>query len=69
MSVGRVAAAAAKKNEKNVQTIPPATSSFQDLGVDEWLCDTLKAMQIKRPSEIQRACIPPALSGKKGIND
>ena len=64
MSIGRVAAAAAQKKEKKGHTIAPPTSSFQDLGVDEWLCDTLKAMQIKRPSEIQRACIPPALSGK-----
>ncbi|KAI9496760.1 P-loop containing nucleoside triphosphate hydrolase protein [Zychaea mexicana] len=65
MPVGRVAAATAeKKAAKDTQKIAPPTASFQDLGVDGWLCDTLKAMQIKRPSEIQRACIPPALAGK-----
>ena len=62
-AVGRVAAAAAKKSQDSGKKIAPVTASFHDLGVDEWLCDTLKAMQIKRPSEIQRACIPPALAG------
>ncbi|KAI8139806.1 P-loop containing nucleoside triphosphate hydrolase protein [Fennellomyces sp. T-0311] len=66
-AVGRVAAATAKKKEESVKKIAPPTASFRDLGVDEWLCDTLKAMQIKRPSEIQRACIPPALAGKDVI--
>lgn len=61
--------AASKKNavEKKKQTIAPEGTSFIDIGVEPWLCDTLKSMSIKEPSEIQRACIPPILAGKDVI--
>jgi hypothetical protein len=41
-----------------------STTSFSDLGVQSWLVEALAAMAIKKPTEIQRACIPPALEGK-----
>lgn len=61
--------AAAKKNpvEKKKQVIAPEGTSFVDIGVEEWLSDTLKNMSIKEPSEIQRACIPPILAGRDVI--
>nr|CAG8456933.1 3186_t:CDS:2 [Entrophospora candida] len=42
-------------------------TTFQDLGVNQWLIDSLKAMSIKYPSEIQKHCIPPILSGRNCI--
>ena len=62
-TISRVAAA--KKNQVKDQQpqIAPPTATFSDLGVDDSLCELLKSMQIKRPSEIQRACIPATLSG------
>lgn len=61
--------AASKKNpiEKKKQVIAPEGTSFVDIGVEEWLSDTLKSMSIKEPSEIQRACIPPILAGRDVI--
>jgi ATP-dependent RNA helicase DDX49/DBP8 len=47
-----------------VKPIAPETSTFADLGIDPWLVETLQAMQIKKPTEIQRACIGPILAGK-----
>ncbi|KAI9477666.1 P-loop containing nucleoside triphosphate hydrolase protein [Coemansia mojavensis] len=40
---------------------------FSDLGLDRWLVDTLAAMSIREPTEIQRACIKPILSGRDVI--
>ncbi|KAL1924558.1 uncharacterized protein VTP21DRAFT_4212 [Calcarisporiella thermophila] len=45
--------------------IPSAT--FGELGLSEFLVDALDAMAIRKPSEIQRACIPPILEGKNVI--
>ncbi|GES97850.1 probable ATP-dependent RNA helicase DDX49 [Rhizophagus clarus] len=39
--------------------------TFEELGLNPWLIDALKAMSIKFPSAIQRACIPPILKGKR----
>ncbi|KAI8335073.1 P-loop containing nucleoside triphosphate hydrolase protein [Chlamydoabsidia padenii] len=67
----RVAASIKRKATDNepaqVKPIAPETSSFTDLGIDPWLVETLQAMQIKKPTEIQRACIPPILAGKDVI--
>ncbi|KAJ1929584.1 putative RNA helicase, partial [Linderina macrospora] len=46
---------------------PPPMCSFADLGLDPWLIDTLGAMSISEPTEIQRACIPPILAGRDAI--
>ncbi|ORX64447.1 P-loop containing nucleoside triphosphate hydrolase protein [Linderina pennispora] len=48
-------------------SIPPPMCSFADLGLDPWLVDTLGAMSISEPTEIQRACIPPILVGHDAI--
>ncbi|KAJ2754710.1 putative RNA helicase [Coemansia pectinata] len=39
-------------------------SAFRELGLDQWLVDSLGAMAITQPTEIQRACIQPALEGR-----
>ncbi|KAI8376703.1 P-loop containing nucleoside triphosphate hydrolase protein [Choanephora cucurbitarum] len=65
--LSRVAVSQKKAEEKKKQTIAPEGTSFTDLGLEEWLSDTLKVMSIKAPTEIQRACIPPILAGKDVI--
>ncbi|KAJ2852020.1 putative RNA helicase [Coemansia brasiliensis] len=45
----------------------PPMCRFSDLGLDKWLIDTLAAMSITEPTEIQRACIKPILSGRDVI--
>ncbi|KAJ1822632.1 putative RNA helicase [Coemansia sp. RSA 2599] len=42
----------------------PPMCTFQALGLDQWLVDSLKAMAITQPTEIQRACIRPILDGR-----
>ncbi|KAJ2234788.1 putative RNA helicase [Coemansia sp. RSA 1722] len=42
----------------------PPMCTFQALGLDQWLVDSLKAMAITQPTEIQRACIQPILRGQ-----
>ncbi|KAG2215996.1 hypothetical protein INT46_007056 [Mucor plumbeus] len=66
-TLSRVAASQKKAIEKKKQVIAPEGTSFIDIGVEEWLSDTLKSMSIKEPTEIQRACIPPILAGKDVI--
>ncbi|CDS14495.1 hypothetical protein LRAMOSA06664 [Lichtheimia ramosa] len=64
-TISRVAAARKNQSKDNQRPkIAPPTATFSDLGVDGSLCELLKSMQIKRPSEIQRACIPPTLAGR-----
>lgn len=41
--------------------------SFEDLGVAKWLDESLAAMKIKTPTQIQKACIPEILKGKDCI--
>jgi ATP-dependent RNA helicase DDX49/DBP8 len=50
---------------QNISKKPLKT--FEELGLNPWLIDALKAMSIKFPSEIQKACIPPILKGKDCI--
>ncbi|CAO3649277.1 unnamed protein product [Cunninghamella blakesleeana] len=66
-SLSRVAASIKKKNETKTKTIASESATFSDLGIDPWLVEGLQAMQIKKPTEIQRACIPPILAGKDVI--
>lgn len=42
-------------------------SSFAQLGVARWLDESLAAMAIHQPSDIQKDCIPPILAGKDCI--
>lgn len=39
-------------------------STFEDLGIDKWLAESLNAMKIHTPTAIQKACIPKILNGK-----
>ncbi|RUS25425.1 hypothetical protein BC938DRAFT_472191 [Jimgerdemannia flammicorona] len=45
----------------------PSNVSFAELGLNDWLVDSLRAMSIRAPSEIQSACIPPILAGRDVI--
>lgn len=59
----RVAAALQQRKEQQGSNIAPATATFSSLGIHDWLVEALKALKINRPTEIQRACIPPILAG------
>ncbi|KAG5458561.1 MAG: hypothetical protein BJ554DRAFT_1191 [Olpidium bornovanus] len=41
------------------------TTTFAALGLDKWLVDALAAMSIRRPTEIQCACILPTVQGEE----
>ncbi|CCK72408.1 ATP-dependent RNA helicase DBP8 KNAG_0K00400 [Huiozyma naganishii CBS 8797] len=43
------------------------TMSFADLGLAHWLCDSLQAMRIHTPTDVQTHCIPPILKGRNCI--
>ncbi|OAX82477.1 ATP-dependent RNA helicase DBP8 [Emergomyces africanus] len=45
----------------------PDGSSFASLGLAPWLVGSLSAMAIKRPTAIQKACIPEILKGRDCI--
>ncbi|CAM0137965.1 putative RNA helicase [Umbelopsis sp. WA50703] len=42
-------------------------TTFEDLGLSNWLVDALSSLSIRKPSEIQKACVPAILSGKDVI--
>lgn len=42
-------------------------TSFKDIGIPDWLCDSLQAMRITTPTAIQSAMIPPILDGRDCI--
>lgn len=42
-------------------------SSFKELGVSKWLCETLSGVKITRPTNIQAGTIPEILKGKNCI--
>ncbi|KAJ2607607.1 putative RNA helicase, partial [Coemansia sp. RSA 1804] len=52
--------------DKDEYRVPPMRT-FAELGLDQWLVDSLSAMAIKQPTEIQRACIGPILEGRDVI--
>ncbi|CAL5061433.1 unnamed protein product [Urochloa decumbens] len=41
-----------------------AAATFADLGLSQWLVDTCSALGMKRPTAVQRRCIPRALAGE-----
>ena len=43
--------------------------SFADLGLADFLIDTLRSVAIHQPTEIQRACIGPILDGTRASFD
>ena len=52
-----------KKGERNKMS----GSEFQALGLSKWLVDSLHAMKITHPTEIQKHCIPEILKGRDCI--
>lgn len=48
-------------------TVSTSSASFADLGVAPWLVMSLSAMAIKRPTNIQKGCIPEILKGRDCI--
>jgi len=48
-------------------SIPTVDISFEALNVSPWLIKSLSAMQIRRPTAIQKACIPEILKGRDCI--
>ncbi|OJD21044.1 ATP-dependent RNA helicase DBP8 [Blastomyces percursus] len=57
---------------KDALAAPPTTSSegsssFASLGLAPWLVGSLAAMAIKRPTAIQKACIPEIIKGRDCI--
>ncbi|KAJ1839627.1 putative RNA helicase, partial [Coemansia sp. RSA 2703] len=54
-------------SSKDSEYQAPPMCTFAALGLDSWLVDTLRAMSIMQPTEIQRACIPAILSGRDVI--
>lgn len=42
-------------------------SSFETLGLAPWLVGSLSTMEIRRPTAIQRSCIPEVLKGRDCI--
>ncbi|KAL2919758.1 putative RNA helicase [Polyrhizophydium stewartii] len=45
----------------------PAQQSFEAMGLQPWLVDSLRSLSIRGPTEIQQACIPHILAGKDVI--
>jgi ATP-dependent RNA helicase DDX49/DBP8 len=66
-TLSRVSSSKKASTQPQKPKIASEGTSFNSLGVDQWLCDTLKVMAIRQPTEIQRACIPPILAGKDVI--
>lgn len=50
-----------------LHTVPTTDTSFEALQVAPWLILAMSAMEIKRPTPIQRACIPEILRGRDCI--
>ena len=48
-------------------TATSISTTFASLGVSPWLSHTLKSLSIRNPTPIQRATIPPILSGRDCI--
>ncbi|PVU97255.1 hypothetical protein BB561_000679 [Smittium simulii] len=49
-------------------SVTPKACSFSDLGLGAWLIEALKAVEIKSPTETQRASIKPIIEGKDVIS-
>ena len=48
-------------------SIPVTESTFESLQVAPWLVQSLASMEVKRPTSIQRSCIPEILKGRDCI--
>ncbi|PGG96115.1 ATP-dependent RNA helicase DBP8 [Blastomyces parvus] len=53
--------------DASAATTPAESSSFGSLGLAPWLVGSLSAMAIKRPTAIQKACIPEIIKGRDCI--
>ncbi|XP_019192377.1 PREDICTED: DEAD-box ATP-dependent RNA helicase 36 [Ipomoea nil] len=55
-----------KKLDKESDSNPTATNhiSFSDLGLSEWALQTCKELGMKKPTPVQRHCIPRILAGQ-----
>ncbi|KAJ1651955.1 putative RNA helicase [Dispira simplex] len=51
-------------DEQSANGTSSAQHGFHSLGLDPWLVESLAAMAITHPTEIQRECIPPTLQGR-----
>lgn len=72
--LSRVKARTIKDNAVEIPTLGNAISvptdsetSFESLNVKKWLVGSLNAMAIKRPTGIQKGCIPEILNGRDCI--
>jgi len=43
---------------------PPSTTTFTSLGLSQTLISSLESINIRKPTEIQAACVGPIMSGK-----
>jgi len=39
-------------------------ATFKSLGLNQWLCDQLKELNVKKPTPVQENCIPEILNGR-----
>ena len=46
-----------------LQTQALESTSFVDLGVEDWLIATCKSLGMRKPTPVQRSCIPAILAG------
>jgi hypothetical protein len=52
-------------NQAQSQNTPPKpATSFEEMGVDQFLIDSLAQLSIREPTEIQAMCIKPTLEGE-----
>lgn len=56
-------ATSSSEDEESDSNDQAKRKSFEDLGLNKWLIETLQNVSITRPSEIQEACIPAILQG------
>ena len=70
--VKAIAARSTAQPFEDLEVPPPVTSiqhdtTFSSLGVAPWLVASLAALQVRRPTAIQKSCIPEILKGKDCI--
>ncbi|CAI9088037.1 OLC1v1022266C1 [Oldenlandia corymbosa var. corymbosa] len=53
-----------KETETNPTTETPTDITFSELGLAEWACTTCNELGMKRPTPVQRHCIPRILAGQ-----
>ena len=70
--IKKAARAPSENAEDSTEVPPPVTSiqhdtTFPSLGVAPWLVSSLSALQVIRPTAIQKSCIPEILKGRDCI--